>query len=170
MTTEILVVNLNNLDTPPLTLWSIFNYILISLTIITASLALGQFLLKLNKKAKRSTLTGYGLKAEMKNKKPNQISVCKCRHKYKIHTSGLPQVISALFPKIKYSHVCGGVMIVCLIRRCCNSELILPKEKFTLITNGSTQLHQIGFNGIPIFHETQNFLWDKGYTQNLINI
>ena len=66
---QLLVINSQPAKTTFVTPAQLINYFLIALSITTGLLCLGQFLIKLHRRLKRSPLISYGLQAGVKNKK-----------------------------------------------------------------------------------------------------
>ena len=166
---EILIMNIVNTEISTFTTPQIINYFLIFLSATTGLICLGQFLYKANKKARQSPLIRYGLQAEIKNRKLEKRLLCACSHKYKPHVSGQPTVVMHIFPQLKYTHICAGILYACLIRKC-HTELILQRQELKIINHHTVKTFQIGFNAIPIWKETNNLLWEQGFTDNIINI
>jgi hypothetical protein len=169
-TSQTLALNINNSPpSDPLTSAQIFNYFLITLSVITGLVCIIQFMMKMNQKAKRSPLISYGLQSAVKNVALERNLVCDCTHNYKLHISGAAAAITAIFPKLKYSHLCQGLVFACLIRKC-RTDLILPKQELNLMTSGAYKTYQVGFNSVPLWQETNNILWTKGFTNHITNI
>ena len=163
--------NLNPPSPPdPITSWAIFNYFLITLSVVTGLIALLQVSFKISAKLKRSPLLFYGLDDTIRNKGAESRSLCNCVHKYKLHITGKSNVLNRIFPRIQYSHVCYGLLIICLVRRCCKAELILPKTQLNIRTHGVPRTYQIGFSPIPKMYQTDNYLWDLGLISEVIRI
>ena len=103
---EILIVNINNnIEGQVTSPWQIFNYFLITLSVITGLICLAQFCKKFSDKLKRSPLTAYGLQAIARNPKGEQNQICECNHKYKLHVIGSPLTVTTVFPRLRYTHI-----------------------------------------------------------------
>ena len=170
---QILLVNHNPTDPGTQeTKWEIFNYFLIGLTVVTGIIAVIQVFIKVRSRIMKSPKIFYGLNKELKCEGYEKRIICECTHNYKLHITGKIETIKEIFPKVKFTHICAGILIACLLHKCkvTKAELILPKQHMSIVTQGTPQTHQIGFNNVPYFKQTENFFWNKGYTSEIIGI
>src|SRR5437773_2417984 len=171
--TSVIVLNINpNANSKPITITELINYFLITATVLSAIFALLNVILKIKQKIKSSPYFEFGIKQEIKCERSDVNYACECAHKFKLHIIGEKQVINEIFPRIKWQHLCGTLLICCVINRCkvASASLILPRQQMSIITSGEYQTYQIGFNHIPMFEESKNILWDKSFVSNIVRI
>ena len=110
------------------------------------------------------------MEKSIRNQKSETSLLCACNHKFKLHITGKSETLKRIFPKINYSHICAGILIICLMRKCTKAELILPKTQLNIETYDTPITYQIGFSPVPIWNQTENILWEMGFVTDIIRI